>query len=526
MEKCARVSTPRKSVTLIDDLDGSTRDDIGLHDADIVDSRSPQNSLNIRMAAFEIDSTYIVDSRTIDVRETDQNDSLQGNVAIYPCTQASTAIDCQPAAKYFLTEGDGNIGQKQSDHIKQLPKLHTSFHYKKSDYLLEKITSARLLNEPASPTVASGTENRQRLTPHPIQRPKIAQQYSSRPGTTAGSGLLMSRPKTSKPSTAMSCRRDNKSRRQSRPYKEDACSTDHRYDFIQSRKLVGSKMHPHHSNVKALDPKHIIYREFSYNPEEMAILDYYLNNLIYLESSHGHGPAETSYSNQHQGEVYRGAYLEETPSELFRYQFQPFLPLSMKLRRALKAPRSPSELKKIDLTYMVDKANTMLRKFPVVEAVDDSFNVSDGNTSAVESKYTIYHTLDRMRRPSRYNSQASAVEEKDFIDMVASPAIARRPSSSSTGHATKLDSTLTVRRASCPNDDDAVGATRIQSICSSEPQEVATPVTSSPLANRRLKVVVKLESTHCYNTYDDLQLDQMINHAAEMVDSMSCRLID
>jgi hypothetical protein len=188
----------------------------------------------------------------------------------------------------------------------------------------------------------------------------------------------------------------------------------------------------------------------------------------------------------------------------------------MKLRRTLKAPRSPSELKKINLTYMVDKANTMLRKFPVVEAVDDSFNVSDGNTSAVESKYTIYHTLDRMHRPSRYNSQASAVEEKDFIDMIVSPAIARRPSDSSTGHATKLDSTLTVRRASCPNDDDAV--------C--EPQEVAAPVTSSPLANRRLKVVVKLESTHCYNTYDDLQLDQMINHAAEMVDSMSCRLID
>jgi hypothetical protein len=521
MEKCARVS--RKSVTLIDEFDGSIGDYIGLHDADIVDSRSPQNSLNMRMAAFEIDSTYIVDSRT---RETDQDDSLQGNVAIYPCTQASTAIDYQPAAKYFLTEGGGNIGQKQSDHIKQLPKLHTSFDYKKSDYLLEKITSARLLNEPASPTVASGTENRQRLTPHPIQRPKIAQQYSSRPGTTAGSDLLMSRPKTSKPSTAMSCRRDNKSRRQSRPYKEDVCSTDHRYDFIQSRKLVGSKMHPHHNNVKALDPKHIIYREFSYNPEEMAILDYYLNNLIYLESGHGHGPAETSYSNHHQGEVYSGAYLEETPSELFRYQFQPFLPLSMKLRRALKAPRSPSELKKINLTYMVDKANTMLRKFPVVEAVDDSFNVSDGNTSAVESKYTIYHTLDRMHRPSRYNSQASAVEEKDFIDMIASPAIARRPSSSSTGHATKLDSTLTVRRASCPNDDDAVCATRIQSICSSEPQEVAAPVTSSPLANRRLKVVVKLESTHCYNTYDDLQLDQMINHAAEMVDSMSCRLID
>lgn len=543
-------------MTFCDELDESIEDGIVLHDSGVVDSISPQiherKSLNIRMDAFERDSTNIADSRTMDVREADQDDTLQGNVTIYPCTQASIAFDCQPAAKYFLTEGvgNGNIGHKQSDHIKQLPKLHTSFNYKKSDYLLEQITSARKLNEPVSPAVASGTENQQRLTSPPIQRLKIAQQYSSRPRTAAGSDLPMSRPKTPKPSTAMSCRRDNKSRRQPRPYKEAACSTDHRqYDFIQSRKLVGSKMHPNHSDVKALDPKHIIYREFSYNPEEMAILDYYLNNLIYLESGHGRGPVEASHSNHsnHQGEeVYSGAYLEKTPSELFRYQFQPFLPLSMKLRRALKSPRSPSDLKKINLTYMVDKANTMMSKFPVVEAVDDSFNVSDGNASAVESKYTIYHTLDRMHRPSRYASHGTAaavvVEEKDYIDMVVSPARARRPSSSSTGHAAKLDSTgtVTVRRTSCLDHDDdddhnddhdgaadaAVGATRIQSTCSSGLQEATAPVTSSPLANRRLKVVVKLESTHCYNTHDDLQLDQMINHAAEMVDSMSCRLID
>lgn len=523
MKECARVATPRKPVAFSDEFDESIEDNIGLHNANFVDSRLPQSherkSLNSRMASFEKLSTYIVDSRTIDVRGTDQDDVLQDSINIYPCTQACAAVDCQPAAKYFVAEGGGNIGHKQSDHTKQPPKLHTSFNHKKSDYLLEQITTARKLNDPASP---AEVENQLRLTSPPIQRPKIAQQYSSRPWTSTGPDLPMSRPKTSKPSTAMgSYRRDNKSRRQSRPYKEVVCSTDHRYDFIQSRKLVGCKMPPHSSDVKALNPKHIIYREFSYNPEEMAILDYCLNNIIYLESDHGH--AEASYSNQNNQ--------EEIPSELFRYQFQPFLPLSMKLKRALKAPRSPSELKKIDLTYMVDKANTMLSKFPVVEDVDDSFNVSDGNASAVESKYTIYHTLDRMHRPSRYTSHAAVIEEKDFIDMVASPAIARRPSSSSTGHAAKLDSTVIARRTSCPNDDDdyddvAVGTTRIQSICSSEQQKVAAPVTSSPLANRKLKVVVKLESTHCYNTYDDLQLDQMINHAADMVDSMSCRLID